>query len=266
MNKNRCPRYPLFLLLTAIFSLMSAYQPSITTPTLQPTQPPALPTQSSNEVAPGISLDYLSVAQNITVETVAAQPGTPGGPYWEAAPQYRLLTLEGYPVTNHLRKAQIFIYNIRDLANANENMDKIATDLKILLETKQTGVQLPLLPLFSEAEVMHAQVQFMDINNVSGVRFLTQLAGGIIPINNSELFYTFQGLTSDAKYYISVILPVSNPNMPPEPNIGGDLTTAVNDYRTYLSDIITFLNEQPASNYMPDLNVLDMLIDSLEVK
>ena len=45
-----------------------------------------------------------------------------------------------------------------------------------------------------------------------------------------------------------------------------DLATAVNEYRTYLSDTITFLNEQPASNYAPDLNVLDALIHSLEVK
>jgi hypothetical protein len=266
MNPHISSRYHLFLLITIIYSLLTACQPTVTTASSQPTQPPVQPSPTSKEVAPGISLDYSKVAQNVTVETVTAQPGTPGGPYWEAAPQYRLLTLEGYPVTSHLRKPQIIFYSVEDLPIANENMDKIATDLQALLQAKQTGVQLPFLPLFSESQAMHAQLQFLDFKNGNGMRFLTQLTQGITPINNYELFYTFQGLTSDGKYYISAILPVTNPELPTDSNISGDMANALNDYRTYLSNTITLLNERPSVVYTPDLDKLDALIRSIESK
>jgi hypothetical protein len=217
-------------------------------------------------VAPGISLDYSTVANNVTIETVAAQPGTAEGPYWEAVPQYRLLTLEGYRVVNSLRKPQIFIYLAGDLANANQNMGNIATDLQVLLQTKQTGVQLPFLPLLSEAQALHAQVQFLNFKNGDGVRFLTQLTQGMTLINNSELFYTFQGMTSDGNYYIAAILPVSNPELPTDSNVSGEQSNTQDDYRAYLSNAITLLNDQPADAYTPDLNILDALIRSIEIK
>jgi hypothetical protein len=252
-----------FVVLTAIIMLLSACQPVVVTTIPQPTQPPAQP---SSEVAPGISFDYSTVVNTVTIETVAAQPGTSEGPYWEAAPQYRLLTLEGYPVANSLRKPQIFIYPTGDLASANESMGNIATDLQALLQTKQTGVQLPFLPLLSEAQALHAQVQFLNFKNGNGVRFLTQLTQGMTLINNTELFYTFQGMTSEGNYYIAAILPVSNPELPTDSNVSGEQTNAMDDYRNYLSNAITLLNEQPADAYTPDLNILDALIRSIEIK
>jgi hypothetical protein len=255
-----------FVELTSLIMLLSACQPAVVQTFPQPTQPPAQPTQPSSEVAPGINLDYSIVANNVTIETVTAQPGTTEGPYWETAPQYRLLTLEGYPVAKSLRKPQIFIYTAGDLANANQNMGNIASDLQVLLQTKQTGVQLPFLPLFSEAQALHAQVQFLNLKDGDGVRFLTQLTQGMTLINNSQLFYTFQGMTSDGNYYIAAILPVSNPELPTDSNVIGEQTNAMDDYRTYLSNAITLLNEQPADAYTPDLNILDALIRSIEIK
>jgi hypothetical protein len=245
---------------------LSACQPAVVTTIPQPTQPPAQPPQPSGEVAPGISLDYSTVSNNVKLETVAAQPATAGGPYWEAAPQYRLLTLEGYPVANSLWKPQILIYPTGDLASANESMGNIATDLQALLQIKQTGVQLPFLPMLSEAQALHAQVQFLNLKNGNGVRFLTQLTQGMTLINNSELFYTFRGVTSEGNFYIAAILPVSNPELPADSNISGEQTNAMDDYRTYLSNAITLLNEQPANAYTPDLNILDALIRSIEIK
>jgi len=145
-------------------------------------------------------------------------------------------------------------------------MGNIATDLQVLLQTKQTGVQLPFLPLLSEAQALHAQVQFLNIKNGNGVRFLTQLTQGMTLINNSELFYTFQGMTSDGNYYIAAILPVSNPELSTDFNVSGEQSNTQDDYRTYLSNAITLLNEQPANAYTPDLDILDALIRSIEIK
>ena len=180
-----------FIIFTIMLTLLSACQPAVIITSPHPTQPPAQPTQLTNEMAPGISLDDSAVSSSVTLDTVAAQPGMAGEPYWEAAPQYRLLTLEGYLVPNSLRKPQIFIYPTGDIASANENMGIVCTDLQTLLQTKQTGIQLPFLPLLSETQGLHAQEQFMDFKSGNGVRFLTQLTQGMTVINNSELFYTF---------------------------------------------------------------------------
>lgn len=70
-----------FVVFTSIIMLLSACQPAVVTTIPQPSQPLAQPTQPSSEVAPGITIDYSAVYNNVTVETVAAQPGTADGPY-----------------------------------------------------------------------------------------------------------------------------------------------------------------------------------------
>ena len=61
---------------------------------------------------------------------------------------------------------------------------------------------------------MHVQVQYLDFKSGTGVRFLTQFNNGMAPVNNHDLIYTFQGLTSDGKYYIAAVLPVTHPDLP----------------------------------------------------
>jgi hypothetical protein len=278
MNTLRSSRYPLFVLLTAITLLLSACQPATNATTPQATQPLTQPTdtsvipetqapaQPSGEASGDFSLDYSAVAQDITVETVAAQPASAGGPYWEAAPEHRRLTLQGYPVSDHLHKPQILIFPAGDLASANEGAGKIATDLQALLQTQQAGDHLPFLPLFNASQVIHAQLQYLDFNSGKGVRFLTQFDQAPLPINNYELFYTFQGLTSDGKYYIAAVLPVTNPELPADSQVSEQQIEELSDFPGYLSRMVTLLNEQPAESFTPDLNALDALIRSIEIK
>jgi hypothetical protein len=259
MKTARSSHYPFVILFAAVL-LLSACQlaTSVTSPT--PTQP------ISNGDPAGITLDYAALAQNFSVENVAAVPASPDAPYWEAAPQYRRLTLQGYQVSNHLFKPQIFIYPVADLASANEAMSKIAGNLQTLLQNQQTGDQLPFLPLFNAAQALHAQVQTRDFKGGKGVRFLTQLAHGMVAVNNHELVYIFQGLTNDGKYYIAAVLPVTNPSLPADSKLSDEQNKALNDYPAYRSGMVTLLNQQAPESFTPGLNQLDELISSIEVK
>jgi len=257
------------VLFAVVILLLSACQPAaIATPQptqpVQPTQPPAQPTDGTPD---GISLVYSAVAQDVTLETVAAQPATDNGPYWEAAPEYRRLTLQGYPVADHMFKPQISVYPVADLASANENMGKIATDLQALLQTQQAGDHLPFLPLFNAAQVIHPQVKYLSFQNGQGVRYITQYDQAPIPINNHELIYTFQGLTSDGQYYISAVLPLTHPSLPADDKMEqSDFESFVKEFSTYLPKLVGELDQQPADSFTPDLNKLDALISSIEVK
>lgn len=289
MNIRRSSHKLFFVLFVAIFLLLSACQPAAIVSSPQPTQPtetqaiadtqtPAQPTatpvpqvtetlvqptQTSLGTSGGIILDYSAVAQDQTIETVAAVLASAGGPWWEAAPEYQQVTLQGYPVSNHQDKAQIYIYPVGDLASANENMGKVAADLQTLLQTQQATDKLPFLPLSSDTQAMHAQVQYLDFKSGKGIRFLTQSNNGMTPINNYDLVYTFQGLTSDGKYYIAAILPVTNPVLPSGTEANPQIP---DDFQGYLSGVVTLLNQQPANSFTPDLDKLDTLIHSIEIK
>ncbi len=235
------------------------------TPVPLPTQAPAQPTQSPSGASGSISLDLSGVAQDQTVETVAAVPHSTEGPWWEAMPQYTQVTLQGYPITNHLLKPQIFIYPVKDLG-VNPVAGAIMAKLQTQLQNQQAGQDIPYLPLYNAAQVMHAQVKYLDFKSGKGVRFLTQFDQALLPINNYELIYTFQGLTSDGKYYIAVVLPVTNPELPATQQVSPQQETELSDFPAYMAKTVAWLEQQPGSSFTPDLSKLDGMIQSIEIK
>jgi hypothetical protein len=50
------------------------------------------------------------------------------------------------------------------------------------------------------------------------VRYLAVLAQYPAPVNNQDLFYTCQGLTSDGRYFVPIILPVNQSSLPMNAN------------------------------------------------
>ncbi len=225
------------------------------------------PTATAPAPACEICFDYSGLATRLMVETVPAVPeSSPDGPYWEGTPQFRRLTLLGYPVTQSLRQPQLFVFAIADLAPANEAMAKYAEDLKTLLQTKSAGQQIPFLPISNESQLFRARMEFVDFKGGQGVLFLTQINQGLGPVNNSELIYAFQGLTNDGKYYVSAILPVTHPDLPADFETGMKTMPPVEEYVKYHSDMIDWLYNQPADSFKPSLEVLSNMIRSIEIK
>jgi len=250
-----------FLLLAAATLLLFACQLTAVAPTPTPL-PPSTPVQAGN---PGeVSLDYSTVAQDISLETVPAQAATPGGPYWEGAPAYLRYTLQGYPVSTNPRKPQIYVFKVADMAPANAAMAQYAAELQTLLQTHQAGNQLPFLPISNESQMFRARMEFVDFKNGQGVVFLTQLGQGVTLINNSDLIFAFQGLTYDGKYYLSAILPVTLPDLPAD-GTSGQLPD-MSELSTYLNNTIKMLEDQPTGGFTPNLEALNALVRSIEVK
>ncbi len=126
---------------------------------------------------------------------------------------------------------------------------------------------------------MDAQVRYLSFANGSGVRVLTQFAQNWWPINNGDLVYVFQGLTSDNAYYISAILPVTAPFLPEQvddpaavPPVDGVSFPASSspkfgeEYSSYQRAVIKKLNEISPEKFVPSLSMLDALMESLQVE
>ena len=223
-----------------------------------------VPTQKA-ESGPAVIVNVNGVAQSVTAEGIAAVPAGSDRAWWEPMPQYITVTLAGYPVAVHQLKPQIFVYPVKDLG-VNEVAQKSAAALQKLLQDKQAGKDLPFLPLYNATQVMHAQMSYLDFKNGKGVRYLTQFAQGIVPINNHELFYTFQGLTGDGQYYVAAVLPVNLASLPADGKWNGQEPPVGSDYRKYVDGVVSILNQQSASTFTPDLRKLDELIQSIEIK
>jgi len=182
-------------------------------------------------------------------------------------PGHIQFSLEGYVLPGTFHTPRILVYPVAGYRTANEQVARTIDKLQQLLVDRPTNPDLiPFLPLFPAGQMMRARVAYLDFQNGTGVRFLTQYAQAYLPINNHELFYTFQGLTDDGQTYVSAILPVAHPSLPAsQAAYQGDLNVLIQSFDDYIANVEQQLNAQDASSFVPELNVLDAMIQSLEV-
>lgn len=212
------------------------------------------------------------LAGGANTEKMTAIETNSGAP-WDIAPTHLRFTLTGYPLPDKFHEPRIFVYPAEEYAQSNpiaaeqiDRLKKILAGSALLLET------LPIVPFFNATPQIAAQIKLIPFQNGSGVRALTQYAQYAAPINNRELFYHFQGLTSDGKYYVIAILPITAPilaedekpgsSVPPE---GVPIPTDIGPNEVYYISITEKLNSLSPDSYTPSLTSLDMLIQSLLV-
>ena len=112
-------RFTLQLLITflAVSLLVSACSPAAASPGPTATSMPVATLEPAATMAPeatavpptnnslNFSLDTGSMATGFQTETVTAVSAS-DAPYWEVLPEYTRVTLEGYPISNHLKYYQ----------------------------------------------------------------------------------------------------------------------------------------------------------------
>lgn len=195
---------------------------------------------------------------------------------WEVTPGHTILELEGYPLQGKFHTPTIYVYpadaygelfppayeSIRNLVNIQYN-----PGMPISNE------QLPHVPFFNAAQIFSSNVQFISFRNGQGVRFLTEYAQYSAPVNNHELFYHFQGLTSDRAYYVVAILPVTVPVLAETDDVGAvippggvafpDINDPNADWHGYYASVEFLLNNTAPEAFNPTINQLDLLIQSI---
>lgn len=229
--------------------------------TIPPESTPTIPNP------PKVWFDLRGLAKSFDSSTIPAVSKDEGAPWWVILPKYDVINLQGYLVPTSSWQPRIYIYPLGDLENANEQALKVVASLQDLIKSPREISDMPFLPLTNSLQVIHTQIQYLDFKNGNGVRYLTQFNQGIVPINNSDLVYTYQGITSDGRFYIAVTLPVTHPTLPANGTlIGSEPPSFLNDHQTYLADTAQSLNTQTASSFTPDLTMLDAMISSIEIK
>ncbi len=236
---------------------------------------PSLTPEIVQSAVPDVSCNGLSLSYDDTLATGATctiTPASPGGadyPAWDIYPEYRQIYFDGYLLPNTFHNPGLHVYPIAEYENMNEQAAGIIANLRQLLAHPSNNPDsLPFLPSFNAAQMIRSNILYLDFQNGSGVRFLTQYGQAAYPINNNSLFYTFQGISSDGQYYVALILPVNHPSLPATgdtvPN--GDWDAFYETFDSYVADMQMELNAQPASSFVPNLDLLDELARSIRVE
>ena len=238
----------------------------VSTPIPDPTVTPKSPDINYE----GISFYYdQDFARNIIPTTIQGQNMGESAPPFETYPTYIEFSLEDYVVSDHFHDPKIRIYPIEEFRIISPYAQETFNILQQALENRTEGgvsSDLPFLPMFNAAQIFSANIEYFDFQNGSGLRYLTMYGQGLSPIDNKNLFYTYQGMTSDRQYYISAVLPIINIGLP---NDGSsqveDWIAFEENWEIYLSETLTWLEEQAPQNFYPNLEKLDLMMASFEI-
>lgn len=254
-------------------------------PTISPTETMAFPGQVYNEN--GISLVVPecmgnSISGRIVPEKVPCSDEGPGR-YSDCNPEYRQIVLTNYPLTEKLWEPTISVYPIDDydLLIGSGLVRNWATGIQWIVANNQPPTDqiypfhnVPMLPFVSLGEMVSAQGSIIKFQNGGGGGFLLDLSEDYAPVNNYELFYTFQGVTEDGKYWISAILPVNVPYLQDTPTSGTvpadgiAMPTNVTEEElitNYYTPLVIKLDDTPEDMFTPSLSCIISFIETLNI-
>jgi len=184
-------------------------------------------------------------------------------PFW-GLPEHEELLFNAYPVENDMYEPVIHIFPVDAYRAGSEDADQVITALEQLLKDRPAnpGDDLPFIPIWNAGSLGTAKFAYLDFQNGSGIRYITQYAQAAWPFNNQSMFYTFQGLTRDGEYYISAILPVSHASLDEYDNFkpADDFYT---NAQTLLADQLGQLNANSEDSFVPSIKELDAMLQSL---
>jgi len=171
-----------------------------------------------------------------------------------------------YPVTNDYHQPAIQIFSVQDYQAINDLAAEQIRAIRAALDARPTipAGTIPFLPTFNATQMGQVKVAFLDFQNGSGLRFLTQFGQDFWLFTNRRMVYAFIGLTDDGRYLVSALLPVAHSALEPYT----DFQPPDDFYETaenFLNDQINMLNSQSDGTFLPSLPILDGLIASIWV-
>lgn len=191
------------------------------------------------------------------------------GIYDFAEAQHILVNFDNFIIGEHFHTPVIRVYDALRYQEISEhavdNMQLLAT---LLVARPDNPEYLPFLPLIPAARFYIAQIEYIEFEGGSGIRYLCQMGQAYWPVNNMNLFYTFQGMTNDGRYYISAMLPVNHTEL------SFDGSEAGTDWAPYYSEdawyeyhaqVVSDLNGYPPESYQPSLYLYDEMFQSVRI-
>lgn len=236
------------------------------TPEIMPTDTPE-PTQN-----PGVCthVDHFDIcvpqelASALVVSTIPEYNDQMGAP-WEIAPEHFEITLNDYPLTGTQLDNRIYLYPIQRFNELQPDVfPGVVTELKEFIDTADPE-KIPYVPFVNAGALIKARVQVYQNDQIQGGSMVTQFAQSWYPINNQMMFYTFQGMTKDGKYYINITMPITQQNMQANGDDipGGDFAAFGENFQQYLDTIRPVLNDAAPESFTPNIDLMQQIVEGI---
>lgn len=221
-------------------------QSLLTTPPPEPDDAPRL-----YEYFDSVRFEYPpGLAQDVRATTVQAADD-------EIATHVRF-DLTGYVLNTYQYAPALRVYRTDALAGDSIRQAQLARLQTLIAQGGDATGSIPILHMTASAQYFRTQAQVLRFQNGSGVRFLTAYPDAIGPITNLNLFYSYQGLSADGAFYVSLILPVHTPAL-----AGLPAPETYENYNRYIAEVIRALED--TTQFNPPLAELDGLAASLRL-
>lgn len=220
----------------------------------------------------GISFRYPpELVQSFTPRAVAGQVGEGEEAGWIGTiPPAVEIGWNQYPIPDPFHAPVIVIYPADRFAEVNEAAaEQIARLSAVFSGPALPEGELAFLPLWNAAQFFQVQAERLDFNNGKGLRYLACSGQAQAPIDETCLYYTYQGLTADGKYYVSGLFMLDLPALkdPKLTDLWAGYTQAYDEalYRQYQEDALAALSVAQPADFTPNLAMLDQVMASLTV-
>jgi hypothetical protein len=252
--------------------------------TSPPTIPPIATATTSQAAFEGEEVSVYPLTIHVSPELAGGMYGTQfprldgaDAAWWQKTPGHTQITLEAYILQGKLHQPQIFVYPALDYAQlvpvAFESMHRLNN---ILAGQPFDRNGLPAVPFLNAQQAFASQDQVLSFQNGRGMRFLTEYAQYPVSANNTDLFYEYQGFTSDGAYYVVAILPITAPVLaetsdPGAPLLPGGIPYPYfaegieADMPGYYSAVTNLLDSTSPEAFRPTIRQLDLLIQSMQI-
>ncbi len=268
---------------TAAVEIPTTPEVILPTDTVVPQQP--LPTATSEIQGQPLNLGGISMIVPTCLAASASgviipeeNPGQ-DGPVFAYIPEYRKISLEGYPLSGAFWEPIVQVYPVPRYIELAPTINDTVAEMQQILAQKPASFanSIPLLPIENAAQLFHAQTEYYNFKNGQGIGFLTEYAQNYAPINNHDIFYTYQGLTSDGKYWISAIFPINasylqptydNFTVPADGILPPQDMSSPNfeaDMNAYYVQMLEKLNSTSQDAFLPTITCMKQFIQTLNI-
>ncbi len=249
---------------TAVAATIAAAEAEATL-TVHPTvtaDTPPLPEPNFNYN--GISFYFhSSLADNITAGTSPADL-LEGNEFWNT-PEHREYIFNNWALPGGFHVPTLRVYSVAEFSAVNPSIgDRLNALQAALAAQSPDGAGLDVPSIYNAGQFFQSNPKYLEFQNGSGARWLSQYGQALFPIGLPNLFYTFQGFTADGAYYISLLLPVDHSILPPTSSVSLD-DAFYNNYEAYVAENTQILNAQADASFTPSLELLDQLVQTLLV-
>lgn len=216
----------------------------------------------------GLSFTYPDyVGGEVTLKTVTASDEDA----FIAYPEHKKISFSEYLLVDTMISPIIQIFPLDEYLAINGYNAEIIEQTKLILARQSYPdniIEVPFVPQPMAAQIFYANFYFIESRAGSGLRYITQYGQDIGPVTNDYLFYTYQGITADGRYYISATFPVYHPELPIDLEdyfivTGTDYETFEDDYIKQLEKSVQLLDLAEEDDYIPSLQVLDNIMAGL---